>query len=503
MSNQLIRHGLVLATIPILMVTAAIAQVPQDTPSEESDSEQSEEKEDPAIARANRDKARYEAETAAFEARKAREEARAAAAASAFGPLSSYEGAKGEITVDPTERGKLEATLLSALAIQEAVEPLAADVVALALRLNRGGARRLDYRCLDADACDPPPVPPSYEIRDAQVQDLCEQVSVLGAMPIPPRNRPIVIVSEEAQGPAALAEAFDVRTAAMARELCRALEESDVVMASDTRGLNLGNLNRERGGGFSLPAASAALDVVGNLLRTDYEIFGISVTPDQSQLIREMAGTLLAERLPNPVYTPSLFPVGSTTDSNPALQRIALLDRLSAEAADAAARHHAAEGVIAQRALHPGANSLALSALKGDHERIKLRLRAAATAYGALLTEVTATTGGQPPSLVGIVRQANTAALLRRGGLLVMTKIHFQGGTAFSRQNFFSSMFGMPYRVSGGALVSSIVQDGSSGRVYQARVVPVSGGFHGPTQLRRVIEKAESERRGRRQAWSE
>jgi hypothetical protein len=503
MPTEFIKRSLALVMIPMLIATAAIAQDTQDTPAEKPNSGT---QEDPVIAQANRDKARAEALKATADAQKAAREANVAAAGSLFGPLSSYTGATGATTVDPTNRGALEATLLSSLAMQEAVEPLARDVAILARRSNEDGSRRLAYGCPDrgagaraSDSCDAPPALAGLDSRNRPSRELCEDVNRLGAVPPMPRYRPLVVVSEDAQGPAALAETFEVQTAGMARELCRALAESEALLQRDATARGMANEGRERAAGFSPAAVGAAVNTVASLLRTDYTIYGIALQPEQNQLVRELAGALLARNLPNPVYTPGLFPVGPTTDDNPALQRVSLLEALRSQAANATAAHAELMRSMAQRVASLRGPALqALNAQKGDHERMKARLDEAIKAYTTLINELTSRQDGQPPALAGIIRQAHTAALLRQGGLLVVTKIHFQGGTAFTRQNFFSSLFGMPYRVSGGALVSSIVQDGRTGQVYQTEVVPVSGGFYGPTQIRRAIEEARARRQARR-----
>lgn len=501
MSNELIGRSLALLAIPLLIATAAIAQ--GGTPEEQSNSQQSsEEKEDPVIAQANRDKARAEALKATAEAQKAAREADAAAGSSLFGPLGATDLPKGKVTVDDSERGELEATLLSALAMQEAVEPLAAEGAAAVRRLN--AQERLAYAC-QGDPSESPDggcfsTPrPQPDVSTLTADDLCTELARLDIAAPASRHRAIIVVAEDVQGPAALAETFDAQTSGMARGLCAAIEHARMIRARhEAAARRAGVSDSEAAGGTGLAAVGAVVSTVANLLRTDYTIYGIALQSDQNLLVRELAGALLSSGIPNPVFTPSLFPVGRTTNDNPALWRIALLDALRMKAADAAATQAQLSQAIAQRSAHAtGQERQALSVVKGDYDAAKARLDAAIKGYGDLMAALTSREGDQPPPLTGIIRQAQTAALLRDGALLVVTKVHFTGGTAFTRENFFSSLFGMPYRVSGGVLISSVLQDGRTGRVLQTGMVPVSGGFYGPTQIRRVLQEAQA-RRARR-----
>jgi hypothetical protein len=111
-----------------------------------------------------------------------------------------------------------------------------------------------------------------------------------------------------------------------------------------------------------------------------------------------------------------------------------------------------------------------------------------------MMTALTTAQGAEPPPASAIIRQAHTAQLLRQGALLIVTNVHFTGGTSYTRQNFFTSLFGMPYHVSGGALASYIAQDGRTGQVYGAMTVPVASTYVRPTDLRRVLESSMSER---------
>jgi hypothetical protein len=488
MTNRNCKTILALVMVPMLVATASLAQETPTAPADPAPTGQptSDEQKarDAEMARLNHQKAVAEARQAIEEAQKARREA---AGASVLGPLSAHDGAEGKATIDEGHRSELEATLLSSIALREAAGPLGVQLAAVARRLDpapcgeeAAASGRPATPCPQAEA-------PATNIADLRSDQLCPEVRGMSSAS-PTQPRPIVFVPEDSRGPVSLAETFEVRSAALASEFCRAIDEAaeatrrNATLEAEVRGTG------ERAGG-SVPVAAIAgvVDTVANMLRTDYTVYGIALEEDQNLFVREMARAFLATGRPNPVYTPGLFPLGQSTADNPALRRIALLDRLRAAAAAAAASQGQQSRQFEQRLASAGNRTAEVRAAKDAHDGAKKRLEAAIKAYDDLMRSLTSQEGTDPPALAGILRQAYTAELLRRGGLLVVTNVHFMGGTSYTRQNFFSGLFGMPYRVSGGVLVSYIVQDGQSGQVYDARSVPVSGGFYRPTEIRAAI----------------
>jgi hypothetical protein len=260
------------------------------------------------------------------------------------------------------------------------------------------------------------------------------------------------------------ADSFALRTAALGRELCSALEEADSLPERDPeapRGQTVG----EETGGSSLAAVGATVDTLARLFRADYKIYGITVQEDEKLLSRSVALRFRNAKpgLANPVYLPELFPPNAGDADNPAVRRLVLLDRLRAEAV----------GKL-------GA---------GENERLKN----AVTAYDTALAALTASDGAQPPLIGLVLRQAKLRQMLDGGAFLVVTDIQKMGGTSFDKKNFFTFLGGMPYFVSGSAAASYSVQDTSSEAFLDGMNIQVAGGYYRVNQLHRVFKPAEQE----------
>lgn len=406
---------------------------------------------DPAIAALDAEKARLDKQAEVLRSRKALAEAQAQAAQSAIGPLGSYTGAPGAVSVDDGNRSVVEATLLSAVAVDAAGDQMGARLCGIL-----SGAD-----CTSPGFAGHPAGPPSPRVNLPPPEQmsrpaLCREVRSITppAPPLSQADRAVIIVAQSTTSLTELADSFMVRTTALGREFCAALEAPSRPAAAD------GEVS-----GGSLAAAGAIINTVANLFRADYTIYGIAVPTDQTLLTKGVALAFMSHRLPNRVYMPDLSPVSSLDTDNPAVRRLAVLDALRAMAADSR--------VAAART----------------------RLDAAMKAYDDALAVLTTATEGKPPLLTAVVRQAGTAELLRAGGLLVITNIHMMGGTSYTTKNFFTFLGGMPYFVSGGALASYVVQDGLGGPVLDTLTVPITSGFHRANQLERVVPSVG--RRGR------
>ncbi|HYD37612.1 MAG TPA: hypothetical protein VEA60_08360 [Allosphingosinicella sp.] len=482
----------ILATVAmsVLIAAAATAAETPDAPTEQPKSAK-EKAYDEEMARYARDKARSEAQTAASDARKAANEARAAEAGSALGTLGSYDGADGKVSITDGEQSLLEATLLSSVALRKVAAKLGMRLCKVAPPLDKDGkpvacaSGLQDFRPLSETSGDEP---------SAGAEEPGCDVSGTPALAEAARGRrAIIIVPEDSSKPIAAAVAFDVRAVGVGRELCSALEAAKRTTAA-TDGLRRevqaasSNRRAELAGGLG-PAAliGTAVNAASNLLRTDYTLHGITVAADQNLFVRELARAVRATNMPNPIYTPSLFPVGQASADNAAIARLAMLDRLRARALGETSEQHALSLVFEQALANAGDRTASIQAAKVAHDAAAERLTAAIKTYDGFVATVTAAEGDAAAPMSAILQEANTAALLRQGGLLVLTKVHFVGGTSYSRQNFFTFLGGMPYHVSGGALASYVVQDGRTGEVYDSIAIPVSGGYVRPTELRRTL----------------
>ncbi|HEY0013773.1 MAG TPA: hypothetical protein VGB79_13085 [Allosphingosinicella sp.] len=432
--------------------------------------------------------ARLEREKEVYDAQKALRDARAAAATSALGPLGAVEGQKGTVTVDDGARSVLEATLLASVALGEASDEMAP-------RLCQAATGRDAADCRVASRPIVPSAEPPQAARAAVTQmthaEMCAELATPAAdLVLAGEQRPIVIVPEATKALIDAAELFDVQSASVGRGLCRALDQGKRQREATALLAAVAPVSAERAGGTGfVPAASAVIDTVANLFRTDYTIYGIQVGEDQNLFVREFARAFRQTGARNPVYVPGLFPLSPSTADNLALRRVSLLESLRSEAAEQVGAHQAQSAAFEQSLTVAGARTRELNDAKSGHDDAAKALEESIKAHDALLATVTTAADDVPAALPAIIRQARTAELLRSGGLLVVTNVHFIGGTSYSAQNFFTFLGGMPYHVSGGVLASYIVQDGRTGQVYDTVAVPVSGGYVRPTQLRRAVQR--------------
>jgi hypothetical protein len=484
------RKLMVFVAIPALVATAAVARETPSAPAPSGDEDSETEKSPTQKAHEERI-ARLGREKEVYDAQKALRDARAAAATSALGPLGAVEGQKGTVQVDDGQRSVLEATLLASVALGEASDEMAP-------RLCQAATGRDVADCRVAPRSIVPSADPAQAARPALTQmtpaQMCAELETPATdLAIAGEQRPIVIVPEATKALIDAAELFDVQSASIGRGLCRALARGERQRLATTRLAAEAPASAERAGGTGvIPAASAILDTVANLFRTDYTIYGIQVSEDQNLFVREFARAFRQTGARNPVYVPGLFPLSPSTADNLALRRISLLESLRSQAAEQFDLHQAQSAAFEQ-SLTVGRPSEArtreLNEAKSGHDNAAKALEESVKAHDALLAAVTTAAEDAPAALPAIIRQARTADLLRRGGLLVVTNVHFIGGTSYSEQNFFTFLGGMPYHVSGGVLASYIVQDGRTGQVYDTVAVPVSGGYVRPTQLRRAVQR--------------
>jgi hypothetical protein len=480
MTSKGLRLCFALATVPVLVATASVAQntpnAPDNSTTGETPVSPEQKAHDDEIARLGRQKALSDAQAAA-------RQAQSTAATAALGPLGSYNGADGTVTVTEGSRSVLEATLLSSVALQEA----AGDMTEIL-------CRRVPEACA-TERQALATAPPLQAIASLERAELCAEVRQPPVSPAALTPRALVMVPEANRALVDLAEVFEVRSAALARELCAAMDAADRTTArfqplrdSLTRGPE-----RDLGGG-SIAAVGAIVNAAANLFRSDYTVYGIDLTEDQNLLIRELAGALRDRHVINPIYAPGLFPVSPFRSENPALRRLALLDELRAKAFTAASGQGDEAQMYAAALGSAGERTAEVQTAKAAHETAAKRLEDAIKGYDAMLTALTNPEGEGPPPMSAIIRQAHTAEILRQGGLLVVTNLHFMGGTSYTQRNFFTFLGGMPYHVSGGVLVSYIVEDGQTGHVYDAGSARVAGGYVRPTQLRSAVQGARARR---------
>ncbi len=417
-------------TIRLLIASAALAACwttgsayAQDTPAEGETPTEQPKPDTPATSDSHADKLkRLKEEKELIDAKKELRDSQAAAATAAFGPLGTYQGAQGTVTVDDANRSVFETTLLASRAVDKAAVELGKRLATTIEKSDKGAAKISPRASLPS-------------VSQMGPDQLCEEAKRID-LPIPAAAaaRPVVIVSHDTAVATDLADAFAVGTAAVAHQLCNALLTTDPELAAG-----------------SAAAAGAVLNTVANLLRADYTVYGISLTPDQSLLTKRVAITYMdASGNSHPVYLPDVAPFNLRDERNPAVRRLLVMERIRS-AASLRAQSDAAMKVVLEQAIG---------------------------AYDELRTGLTTPSDDKPPLIASIFRQAAVAGLLDQGGYLVVTNIHMLGGTSYTKKNFFTFIGGMPYFVSGGGITSYLVQDGLSGPVLDTATYPITSGFH-------------------------
>lgn len=383
------------------------------------------------------------------ESRKLLATEQSARALAELGPLGTYQGATGTVTVDTSNNAVMEATILATRSLDE-IGYVMGDRLADVVR--------------DANAAAPPqsaplPIPGNRA-------GLCAEVRANDRILSTPTAKPVIIVAATGATLTDQADSFMLRSAALGRELCAALEQADAVaVAGPPPAVKPGQPLAEKPGG-SIPAVAAAVDTIARLFRADYKIYGIIVAEDEKLLSRSVALRFLnaKPRLPNPVLLPELFPPNAGDRTNPAVRRLTVLDGLRLEA---------------------------VGRLMTTKDQ---RLTEAVTAYDKVLAALTTIDGGQPPLIGTVLRQAKLRQMLDGGAYLVVTDIQRMGGTSYDKKNFFTFIGGMPYFVSGSAAASYTVQDTNSEAVLDALNLQISGGYHRVNNLPRSFRPASDRR---------
>jgi hypothetical protein len=461
---------------------------------------------DPELERLEKETKRYQQEKAMWDAREAAAKAQSASTSQQFGSLASFSNTPDSVKMgSETGVGKLETNLLATTATRQAAAALADRLCSVVA--DHSGVER-------AAACAPgtgtPPAEPKLPIRGyALTGEACQDITTPDRLPLemtkggPAPNQldsaaAVVFLTEGQTGYFDGYEALMTRLTSLGRDMC-SLIDSTRTHLSETEPLLTRMATRRApaitkealaGGGIGLPGAATALNTIANLVRTEYSVYYHSLTPDQAMLIKETALAFRARRPGTEVFAPELFPLTAPTWDNPLQNKLDLLDAIVARAMEQAEVHGKTYNVLA--ALAEGATGPqqnALNAASNTHEEDQKALLAAAKAYKDLMTVYAQGAEGKPPVLALGLRQARAAQLLKEGGLLVLLKLNFVGGTTYSKKNFFTAFGGMPFYASGGAIASYTVMDGRSGRIIDSAAVPASSGFQSVPAVHRGFRR--------------
>jgi hypothetical protein len=265
---------------------------------------------------------------------------------------------------------------------------------------------------------------------------------VAGAAIIPAKAKVLILTGTEVPSFEGY-EAFRIRVDQLALEFAKA-KATDAVAKPKS-----GNSGQKAFFELSTTSAATAMDVLGNLFRADYKVAPLEVSLDDQLLVRAIIGKAHAQwDIRVPAYAPSTLeaPNPAVVRLNQVLQNRSTAARLLAEAkADAG------------------------KSKKLDYTDRIAALEGFIKSADAFSSEMRTPVSGVVPFLL-IARQAQQQDLLE-GGYLLSVKINAAGGSSVAKKNFWTFLGTMPFKVSGGAVASYAVFDGSSGKVLGGGIV--------------------------------
>lgn len=238
---------------------------------------------------------------------------------------------------------------------------------------------------------------------------------------------------------------------------------------------------------------SAGLDAFSKLLgffKTDYEIGGIDVKLDESVLIFSVAGRLTAKE----VHLPLIYEPNAQTAAISALaQEMAELVRLRNQAADEVTRTKNLIADIEKKVADPQ-NAASKEALLAKVPALKLtldQLTGVITLYDSFASSLTtpdANTGSVPLAILAQEFTIDTALKQDKTAVLLL-RLENTGGGYLLEKNLLTGLGKLPLHHMGGATVSYLLLNGPDGKVVDANVYPIHGGFYRTQNIRGELEK--------------
>lgn len=398
------------------------------------------------------------------EARKAAADARAAESAAETAAAKAQFGTLADVTREgKTDLGDKAGQLESAILSAESTRGLSALIV-------RDVCIRAEHICLAqrSETAVLPDGQPSGPKRLGDAQSTAPEIP-------PPSANMCGDVVAAASGTVRLyivteAEKLNFDTADVVQaSLCGAQKQLERAIANASTATDV------LAAGFA--GVLTALNIAGNLLRTDYAVQGVAVTADDLLLAKAVA-TAAQGRIAVPTMIPAIYrPTGLTAD-NPLLQAIGAIDQLRDQATDLATSHRAEAARLAKK-------GKPFEAQAKEEADKAAKLEAAIKNYQDYLTKVTTPSDKGTSEFAEAARQARIRADLAAGSYILSVKMNATGGTTYTKKNFFASMIGIPFHISGGSVGSFTLIEGSSGAVRGAGTYAQSAGFEQIGKLHR------------------
>jgi hypothetical protein len=231
----------------------------------------------------------------------------------------------------------------------------------------------------------------------------------------------------------------------------------------------------------SVAAIGLGLEAVGKILsfaKTDYKFVNLEVASTDAMLLRALAGLLKGKV----VEIPAFYLADAISASSQVLSRAGEINKWSVEAKRRIKFFEAAQAEFEkQLAAAPADQSL-----KDGLQKAKLALatwKAVSESVDAWSKQLTTADDKGNSPIATIARQSAIKWKLDADGVLVIVELHKVAGTGYTKKNLWSSLGANPFFVMGGAVASYVALDGKTGRVLDAQMLPVHGGYHSVSDI--------------------
>jgi hypothetical protein len=370
-------------------------------------------------------KAKFDALTAQYSAEKAAAEARTAANAAQVGATIGTvpnSGLSGAVSVK-TDAGKGEATLLSAVAVARAASFIARDVMAAAkdskprqIIIATGDRPRFQYWRM-------------FVLRQGLIQKAAEVATRLDDTASKADNR----LPTPQPGTGVHTEAAPLAVAG---------------------------------------AALDALKNLGSFFQSDYEIGGISLSPDDSLLSAAVARDLAAQvqTIDSTRYLPA------TGDK--ALQGgLEVLEQIVSPAAQKiSSATQRAKDLRARAAKEPNLQE-SLENVAAMYDRSAAAWKEVSDSYATLLKDLATPDANGVLLAFKVADDQFLSNALADGDTILFLKVNNAVGGYYTKKNLWTFLGGMPFYTMGGAVVSFTLIEGANGKVLAAGTYPVHSGY--------------------------
>jgi hypothetical protein len=385
-------------------------------------------------------KAKYDALIAQYNAQKAAAEAEAAAdktaLQTAIGTVPTS-GVTGAVNVK-TDAGKGEATLLSATAVSQAAARIGATVSPAI-----GNSRVLIYTGSDR--------PRFQHWRSFKMR------------------QGLILKGIEA-----------------AREIHNAATAADAELpAAIKAGVTPGTTEAP-----PMAVAGAVLEGLKNLgsfFQTEYEIGGISVSPDDSLLSAAVIRHLRAKH--KKVMDPSRY-LPSTGDDQVLTYLTAVETQLRTAPQIVASSETRAKQLREKAGAKgtPDASKDQLNNVAAMYERAAAAWKAAIESYATLLKDLATPDSGGTLLAFKVADEQFLFDRMAKGDMALFLKVNSAVGGYYTKKNVWTFLGGMPFYTMGGAVVTFALVDGKEGMVLASGELPVHSGYAKANAVHRLVQ---------------